>query len=239
MTQDNSLDMLHLSDNKDPSVPNHSWSFNFEAELDAVKRYHTSQVELEKFTGHHLICYDDDKRTARITVRPFDAYEEKQNAFANMFMMVPVIAPTSVILFSDVWMRSIDLEKQSNSDTLDPTNDPMSKHFIPPSKSKDRQEAITVICMDKFGYSTTILPYKRHDGAVIWQDELSYHGSFVAFDTINCHEADKIEIEELISSSYLIRMMRDSLMTSKPDGVSQSTAFWMLENQGYEIKNYS
>lgn len=216
----------------------HDWLISQDAEIDAIKRFHATQAADESFTGHHLIGYRNSQRLVRIGVRPFDEYAEKHNAFANMFMMVPVLNFDTIVLFSDVWMRAVDLEA-SASDTLQPQDDPMSPSFVPPSRSKDRQEAITIITMDHEGYDTIILPYKRHEGAIIWQDELNHLGAFIPFETDEEKDGPVLRIEELLSSSYLIRMMRDSLKTPKPDGVSEATAFWMLENQNYQVKKYS
>lgn len=240
MNSDNNLDMLYLTSVDQVRDDIHVWNFDYDAELDAIRRYHISQVATSNFTGHHLICYKDGKRIARITVRPFDAYQEKQNAFAVLFMMVPVIDPDSIILFSDVWMRAIDLQPSIDNGSLSPADDPMSKHFVSPSKSQDRQEAITVIAMDKLGYSTTIMPYRRHDAAVFWHEDLTYAGEFVAFNdlTVSDKSEEYLEVQEIIANSFLIRMMKDALMTDKPEGVSEQTAYWMLENQGYEIKKY-
>ena len=238
MTSNENLDMLYVTDNSSSACNSQQWSFDYHAEVDAIRRYHVSQAENHKFTGHHLICYRHDTRISRIEVRPFDLYQEKQNAFANMFMMVPVINPDSAILFSDVWMRSVDLQPRVDKDLLDPTNDPMSEHFVSPSKSKDRQEAITVIAMNKHGYTTQIMPYRRHDGTIFWQDDIRHVGEYISFGENTSMSSEDLEVNELISSSFLIKMMRQALTTDKPEGVSENTAYWMLENQGYSIKKY-
>lgn len=218
-----------LVNDDEASLDEHTWPFVYEDELEAIRRFHEKKAADELFTGHHLICYNSERRLCRIGVRPFSEYDEKYNAFANLFMQIPVFAPEGILFFSDVWVRPVDMEDALSE------NHPDSPNFLMPSQYPDKIEAITVVALDKQGYQVVLYPYSRDGTTIIWQDTDKYSGSFTAHQTTI---EGRPRIESMVAESYLIRQMRDAILTPKPEGVSETTSYWLLTNQGYEVVQY-
>ena len=244
MTQRYELITEYPPGEKGPEYFTGTWTLPIADEVEVIKNFHETTIGTGKETGNQVLLYRDGKRFLRIAVRDFSDYDEKYNAFGNAFMGIPVFAPHEAILFSDVWTSRMQLEANTDGDILE-------SNLVSASGVEDRKEGIIVAVVNAHGFEVAVLPYTRHDGLITWGEDVQYF-PFMMPDleaevpiglpgqqnTIKWMTATGGTFKHTVSESYLTRMLYKAMATPKPIGVSESTVRWLLEKQGFSLKDY-